>query len=523
MRHPRRLLVPCLWLAGALPLAGQAPTPAATPPAAVVRLSLAEAYRLAATNNLGARIARDQRDIAAFDVEIERGVFDWNVWANAGAGRIQAEDANPRSSGLGTIFFADISVDQSTRAAGAGTSKLFGWGGSLSASFSPSWTSIGVQQQNHLFGSDEIVATSFSTLNPYGGHLSLAYDQPLLRGRGSVAAEARLKAAEERADEAEIVYQLSLIQLLTTTDNLYWDHVFALQNLLNKREALLAAQKQLSEDSERVKSGMLAPLELPQVEASVADRETQVYSAEAAVDNTRAALLTFLYADRPRPAGAEIADQPALVPFGETVDDAERDAMARRPELKLAAGQVAERLIEERFAQNRVLPQLDAIATYTGLARSQPGAGAALSDLLTARLPGYFVGLTLSLPLGNRAARGAFEQSRVAREEAELSVVNIRENVRLEVQQAYTALRASEKQVGAAQKAVDFHVQSLQAETDKLESGYSTSFFVLQRQDELAQARTALIQAQVDYRRALTGFERATGVLLDRRLPGQAM
>lgn len=519
----RRSLFLLPWLAFPAALAAQAAASvqAAAPVPAPVRLSLADAYRLAATNNLGARIAREERDIAAFDVQIERGVFDWNVFATTGTGRIQAEDANPRSSGLGTIFFGDIAIDQRMHSASVGTSKLFGWGGALSASVSPYWSSTEVQQQNHLLDSDQIVATSFATTNPYGGHLNLTYDQPLLRGRGSAAAEARLKAAEQRADEADVRFRLDLIQLLITTDNLYWDHVFALQNLTNKREALRAAAKQLSEDSERVKSGMLAPLELPQVEASVADRETQVYSAEAAVENTRAALVTFLYADRPHPAGLEITDRPAFEPFDETLDDAEREALRRRPELRLAASQVAERLIEERAARNRLLPQLDAVASYSGASRSQSAAGAAVEDLLQGRLPGYYVGLNFSIPLGNRTARGAFAQSRASREEAELVVANFRETVRLEVQQAYTALKASEKQTAAAQKAVDFHVQSLQAETDKLESGYSTSFFVLQRQDELDQARTALIQAQVDYRKARTELERSTGALLDRRLPGQ--
>jgi len=504
-------------------LATSAAAAAVTPAqAATVRLSLADAYRLAASNNLGARIAREERDIAAFNVEIELGVFDWDVFASAGAGRIQVEDLNPRSSGLGTIFFGDVFADQSTRSASVGTSKLFGWGGTLAASASPYWSSTEVQQHNHLFGSDQIVATSFGTLNPYGGHVSLTYDQPLLRGRGPAAVEARLEAARQRALEADVTYRLQLIQLLTTTDNLYWDHVFALQNLTNKQEALRAAQARLGEDSERVKSGMLAPLELPQVEASVADRETQVYSAEAAVDNTRAALLTFLYADRAKPASVQIVDQPSLVPYDQTLDQSERTAADRRPELKLAADQVAERLIQERAARNRLLPQLDAVVSYTGYSRSQSGIGAAVDDLLQGRLPGYYVGLNLSVPLGNHAARGAFAQSRASREEAELVVADVRETVRLEVQQSYTALKASEKQVVAAQKAVDFHVQSLQAETDKLESGYSTSFFVLQRQDELDQARTALIQAQVDYRKALTGLERSVGVLLDDRLPDLA-
>ncbi|HJU83416.1 MAG TPA: TolC family protein [Holophagaceae bacterium] len=517
---PRPLILSLLCPA----LAAQAPAPAPAPlppPAAlpgVTELSLADAYRLALENNLQARISRDERDISRFGVQSEEGAFDWTLFAAAGTGRTQLEDANPKSSGLGNIFFSDAFSDQRTRFASLGMGKLFGWGGTATLSVSPFWSSTSVQQQNHPLDSNQITASQFGTVNPYGGKLTLALNQPLLRGFGTDAAEARLKAAQKRAEEGDISYQLSLIRLVATTDNLYWDHVFAVQNLANKRDALALAQKQLDEDSERVKSGMLAPLDLPQVEATVAEREKQVYSAEAEVENTRAALLAQIYADQPRPGELRLADQPGPVPFDRSLDEAERLALENRPEVKVASTQVAERLIQERAAHNRLLPQLDATLAYTGAAKSQDNLGPALTDLLQGQLPGYYVGLALAVPVGNRAARGAYGQARASRHEAELVVSSVRQAILLEVQQAYAALKASEKQVEAAQKALDFRQKSLEAEQDKLENGLSTSFFILQRQDELDQARTALIQAQVDYRKALTGLQRAMGVLLERRL-----
>lgn len=487
-------------------LLAQAPAP--------VQLSLAQAYQLALENNLQARIARDERDIARFGVEVQRGAFDWTAFADASAGRLQTEDENPRSSGLGTIFFGDIAADQRTRSAAVGVNKFFGWGGTATLSVNPFYVSTDVQQNNHPLGSDQITSSAYGTMNPYGGRVTLSLDQPLLRGRGSDAAEARLKDAQKRAEQGDISYRLSLIQLVSTTDGLYWDYAFAIQNLSNKRAALALAQQQLDEDNERVKSGMLAPLDLPQVEASVAEREKQVYSAEAQVENARAALLDQLYADQPKPADLRLEDQPGgLVPFGASLGDATREAMENRPELKLASSQVEARLIEERAARNRLLPQLDATLAYTGASRSQESLSPALQDLFQGQLPGYYVGLTLSIPLGNHAARGAYSQTKASRHEAELVVGSIRQAIQLDVQQAYTALRASEKQVSAAEKALDYREKSLAAENDKLENGLSTSFFILQRQDELDQARTALIQAQVDHRKALTNLQRAMGVL----------
>jgi hypothetical protein len=45
----------------------------------------------------------------------------------------------------------------------------------------------------------------------------------------------------------------------------------------------------------------------------------------------------------------------------------------------------------------------------------------------------------------------------------------------------------------------------------------STNFFVLTRQNDLAQAALTETAALTDYRKALTDFARSTGVLLDER------
>ena len=54
----------------------------------------------------------------------------------------------------------------------------------------------------------------------------------------------------------------------------------------------------------------------------------------------------------------------------------------------------------------------------------------------------------------------------------------------------------------------------LSAERDRYDTGLSTNFLVLTRQNDLAQARLSEISAATQYRQALTDFARATGMLL---------
>ncbi|MGH9794037.1 MAG: TolC family protein [Candidatus Acidiferrales bacterium] len=57
---------------------------------------------------------------------------------------------------------------------------------------------------------------------------------------------------------------------------------------------------------------------------------------------------------------------------------------------------------------------------------------------------------------------------------------------------------------------------NLEAEQRKYDLGAQTIFFVLDAQTQLAQAEQDLLQSQIDYQRAVTAVQRATGALLTR-------
>ncbi len=58
--------------------------------------------------------------------------------------------------------------------------------------------------------------------------------------------------------------------------------------------------------------------------------------------------------------------------------------------------------------------------------------------------------------------------------------------------------------------------RNLDAERKKYENGLSTSFQILQVQEDLTAARYRLVSAATGYRIALVGYQRAIGALLDR-------
>ncbi len=69
----------------------------------------------------------------------------------------------------------------------------------------------------------------------------------------------------------------------------------------------------------------------------------------------------------------------------------------------------------------------------------------------------------------------------------------------------------------ATRYALDLAQQSLEAEQKKLTAGSSTTFLVLQAQEQLAQTQSSYARALADNRRALANYERELGTTLVNR------
>jgi outer membrane protein TolC len=494
-------------LATGLVWAGEAP--------ATLRLTHEQALRLGITNLLQSRIARELRNEIRQAPEAARGSFDWLLAASAADGRLETGDYNPRASGLDNLFLTNSNVTLDARSASLGVSKLDAYGGTVNLSLNTGYNAYGVQLTSQTLPVGPMGSVGYNTLNPYTGSLNLSYTQPLLRGFGRAATEAKLRAAIDQARGADESFRARLVQLLTLVDNLYWDQVFASQNLENKKVALKLAQTHLDEDQEQVKAGMLASIELPQVEAAVAEREKQLYAAEAGLANAQQALMENLFPDPDRPDALDLVDAPGPGPLPVPLSEAKASALSHRPELAQAHYSLAISRTLEKAADNAVLPQLDTQVAVLRDTTAHGDVNGVLTDLNQGHYPGYYVGLSFSYPIGNRTRKAQLSQARAATRSSEFLVKDTRTAVNLDVELAYTDLITARKQVEALDKALSFRLLSLEAEMSKLENGMSTSFYVLQRQDELDQARTADLEARIASEKARTSLARAMGTLVE--------
>jgi outer membrane protein TolC len=139
-----------------------------------------------------------------------------------------------------------------------------------------------------------------------------------------------------------------------------------------------------------------------------------------------------------------------------------------------------------------------------------------LNQTVDSSAPDKGVGVTLNIPIRNRAGQATQIRSEMEYRQAQMRLQQIENEIRIEVRNAQFTLTQNRAAVAAAQAAVALGRTSLDAEQKKLNLGASTSTLVLQNQSALATAESTLVSAMSAYERSRIELDRATGLLLDR-------
>ena len=141
--------------------------------------------------------------------------------------------------------------------------------------------------------------------------------------------------------------------------------------------------------------------------------------------------------------------------------------------------------------------------------------GSTLNQLVNSTNPDKGVGLSLNIPLRNRAAQAVQIRSELEYQQAQMRLQQIENQVSIEVRNAQFGVEQNRASVASAQAAVDYAKQSLDAEQKKYQFGTSTTTLVLQTQSALATAESTLMSAMAAYEKSRIELDRATGVTLD--------
>ena len=383
--------------------------------------------------------------------------------------------------------------------------------------------------------------------------------QHLLQGLGFAANNRFIRIAKNNREVTDVAFRLQVITTVDQIENMYWDLVFAYENVRVQQESLAFAQKTLSDTQKQVQIGSMAPIEVVRAQSTVAADQQSLIQAQNTLQLQQLLMKNALSRTLvdPRLADAEViptstiqlSEQEEVMPTQDLVND----ALGHRPELAEARINLASQEISNKAVRSALLPSLDLFAYYggSGLAGAQNQAnlcanlsslqqafgcagppipvtspsyippaqpvsyGTALNQTVDSSAPDKGVGVTLNIPIRNRAGQATQIRSEMEYRQAQMRLQQIENEIRIEVRNAQFTLTQNRAAVAAAQAAVALGRTSLDAEQKKLNLGASTSTLVLQNQSALATAESTLVSAMSAYERSRIELDRATGLLLD--------
>lgn len=404
----------------------------------------------------------------------------------------------------------------------AGLRKGFSSGAQLGMSFDNSLQSL---------NSPRISYSPFTT-----SALGLTFTQPLFRGFGSSLNRRFIRIAE---NENKIVDELFRQQLMATVYGvirLYYDFVALNEDLRVKEQTLEFAQKLQSDARAQVEEGTAAQVELVRANAQVLSAKQELERARGLVEEQQAILKNVLSR---RGTGDAVIRDVTIVPTESLgtpelpvrpIEDLIAEALQSRPDVSLAQLQVQNVIISLEGSRNAVKPQIDLVGTVqnaglagdpNGLATGIPdaafvgGYGSALGQVFRRNYPVYGAGIQIDLPIRNRVAQADLARDQIQLRQAEIRTQQLRNQVRLEVEDATIAMRRARASWEAASEARKLQEQSLELELARFEAGVSTQFLILQYQSYVAQARSSEIAGRTAFAKARAALQRATGSLLD--------
>jgi outer membrane protein TolC len=353
-----------------------------------------------------------------------------------------------------------------------------------------------------------------------GTALRVQVSQHLLQGFGFAPNTRFIQIAKNNREISDVAFRLQITSTVDQIENMYWDLVFAYENVRVQKEQLAFAQKTLSDTQKQVQIGTLAPIEVVRAQSTVATNQQTLTLALTNLELQQLLMKNALSRTLVDPALAdaeviptstmELPAQEAVIPTQDLVND----ALGHRPELAEARINLSNTDISNKAIRSALLPTLDAFAYYSGNGVNTSYQNS-LSQLVDSTAPDKGVGLSLTIPIRNRVAQSTQVRSEFEYRQAQLRIQQIENQIRIEVRNAQFGVQQNRASVASAQAALDLGRQSLDAEQKKYALGASTSTLVLQNQAAMTQAEVTLVSAQAAYEKAEVELDRAIGLLLD--------
>lgn len=366
-------------------------------------------------------------------------------------------------------------------------------------------------------------ATYFSPPKQGRARATLAVRQPLLRGAGTAYNRSTIQLAKIDSESGYNEFIGELENHLMEVNRLYWQLYLARGALIEKKRLVTETAGVVSEIEARGDLDSIVS-QRTRAKAALASRKSDLVRAELEIKNAESRLRTLVNdpAFITGNVGEIIPGDPPIATLeAPDFEQSVQEALALRPEIRLAENEFRSADIRELIAENEKRPSLDLIGEVgTSTLRGKGDWTGAFNDQYNDGRTSWGVGVVASIPLGNKTAKArhlrAELEARQAKDRLRATMDEILLDVQIahrEVVTAWPDARAKWEAAMAADQELSVLRDRRNVETE--ESG--TSLYlekILDAQQRRAFAREDFLLALATYNTALTNLERAKGTLL---------
>jgi outer membrane protein len=307
--------------------------------------------------------------------------------------------------------------------------------------------------------------------------------------------------------------------------------VFAINNLAVQRQSLQLAQQSFRDNRARVEIGTMAPLDVIQAEAEVAQREEAVILAEAAIRRQEDQLRALISNPVDQPdfwnTRLEPSELPNFQPIVIDLEAAVRNALANRTDLSVVRKQLENNDVAIRYFRNQSMPDVNALVNYSAfgiagtefdlsnefpprrLNETRRSFGGALGDVFASDFPTWSMQLQVNYPIGASTAEANLARARLQDSQARKQLQASELQVTTQIRDLARNVTTNGQRVESTRAARALAEKRLEAEQKKFTAGMTSAFFVTQAQRDLADARNRELRAIIDYLKSVIDFETA--------------
>ena len=483
----RRFFLPALAAASIFACTGLSAQDAA-PVAPAPGLTLQQCITRALAHNFDLEIQQYSPQIAKDAIDVARSGYLPVVTATTGLSETH-EDAT----------IADPEFNSNNRNTRVGVTQQLYTG-----------TTLGVSSQLNRSRIDPT-----TSLNPaYDADITLSVRQQLLKGFGTAVNKAAVNRARLGFDRAKLDYKSEALFVIRETEGAYLDVVFAREQLAVRKFTLSLAERFHEEAKTRKIVGVTTDLDVLTAEVGVANARRSVLLAQQAVRDTEQRLLALI-------GQFQLEETLGTMSFTE-IDVvlpvfASSYNLAKQNQPNFLSTQLAieQAKLDLTVAKNGTRPSLS-VGGAVGMSGRRSNTGAAYGDALDRDNHSWQLDLSLSYPWGQVGDKARYRQSLASLNQQQTRLRQLEQDIELQIRSALRAIETNLESVKIASQARILSDRLYDSEKVRFDNGLSTSYRVLQAQNELENARMAELQANVSLRNSISSLRQIEGSSLQR-------